>query len=110
MKIELKKSYKIGAKTFKKGTELIVINSLAKKLIQKDIAFTKDFISLQEIEAAKISKEKAIETIEELPDNAKKRVSEIPKISNVIVLEYLLGDTRSTVREAASKRIEEIGH
>lgn len=108
MKIIIQKSCKIGAKTFKKDAEIIVTNDLGKKLIKNKFAVTKDFVSLQEIEASKISREKATEIIEELPMNAKKRVSEVPKISNVLVLEYLLGDTRSTVRDAASKRIEEL--
>lgn len=108
MKIELIKPYKTGLKTFKEGDQLIVLNTLGKKLIREKFAIAKDFISLQEIEAAKISKEMAEEIIEELPMNAKKRVKEISKISNVIVLEYLLSDTRSTVRKAASLRIEQI--
>lgn len=108
MKIELLKPCKIGTKTFEEGDQIIVINSLGKKLIREKFAIAKDFISLQEIEADKISIERAEEIIEELPRTAKKRIKEIPKISNKIVLEFLLTDPRSTVREAVLRRIEEI--
>lgn len=108
MKIEIIKSCKIGEKTFKKGDQIIVLNNLGKKLIQNKFAVTKDFISLQEIEAAKISRELAEEILEELPTNARRRITEIRKISNKVVLDFLLSDSRTTVRKAASRRIEEI--
>lgn len=109
MKIELIKPYTIGKKTFKEGDQIIVLNALGKKLIRNKFAIAKDFISLQEIEAEKISVDLAQEIIENLPMNAAKRKKEIPKISNRVVLEYLLSDARITVRKAASKRIEQIG-
>lgn len=110
MKIKLIKPCKIGQKKYSKGSEIIVLNALGKNLIRKKFAISKEFISLQEKEAEKISVLSAQEIIENLPTNAKKLKREIPKISNKIVLEFLSSDSRITVREAIAKRIEQIGH
>lgn len=109
MKIELIKPYKIGNKTLNPGAELIVLDGLGKKLIRKKLAIEKKFISLQEIEADKISVSRAQEIIEDLPLNATKRIKRILEISNKIVLEFLLGDPRVTVRNAATQRLENLG-
>lgn len=108
MKIKLLRPYKIGLKTHKKGTQIIVLKPLGKKLIRNKFAIAKDFISLQEIEADKISVSTAQEIIEDLPANAIKRIKRIPEISNKIVLEFLLGDSRVTVRKSALKRLEDL--
>lgn len=109
MKIELIKPYKIGNKTLNPGAELIVLDRLGKNLIKKKVAIKKNFISLQEIEANKVSVSMAQEIIEDLPLNAAKRIKRIPEITNKIVLEFLLGDPRVTVRNAATQRLENLG-
>lgn|SRR3990167_168218 len=108
MKIELLKPYKIGAKTYKAGTEIIVTNDLGKNLIQKKFAIVKEFISLQEFLSVKTSSDKAKELIENLPTDYKELLKEIKLITNIPVLEYLTGDSRVKIRQAALKRIDNL--
>lgn len=110
MKIKLLENTKIGGRPYKMGAQLEVDRSTGKKLIGRKIAMAKDFVTLTEIQAEKVSEKKAEEIIEELPINAKKRIELIKNLVNIPILEYLINDIRITVRNAAIKRLEQLNY
>jgi len=104
MKIKLTKKWG----KYPKDTDLQVDRQTGKEIIAKGFAIEKDFVTLQEKIAVKEGYDKAVERIEKMPERAQDLVGIFPTISNTVLLQEYLEDTRITVSKAAAKRISEL--
>lgn len=108
MKIKIKVAHKLGPLSLEVGDNIIVTNDVGRDLIGQGIAVSKEFVSLDDKIAEKVSKEKADQLREELPRKAVDQVKFIKTISNQVFLTELTGSELKSVRTAALRRLEEI--
>jgi len=108
MKIKLLKSHKFGTKTFKKETELEVLNEVGKVLIREKKAVASDHVTLTETHVESKIEDEAEEEFMALPTDYNARAIALQTCTNEIVLKKCLEDTRITVSLAAQKQLDKL--